>query len=59
MHESHILFTSDDFTSEEIELGENIYAKMIDYYDLSVCMNCGKYAADLDEPCKIRLWDES
>jgi len=49
----HILYTSDDFTDEEIQRENKLTVMVIDG-GLHVCKICGEYEAGLDGPCKAR-----
>jgi hypothetical protein len=51
MYDNHTLYTSKDFTSEEVAV-ENVLAMAVIRDGISICKQCGKTEDELTEPCE-------
>lgn len=51
IHKTHELYTSEDFTADEIAKGNVLAVKVIEG-SVSVCKKCGDYKSALYSPCR-------
>lgn len=51
VHDTHYLYTKDDFTEDEINNDGALVRAVLDG-GLAVCKKCGDYESGLDTPCK-------